>query len=428
MGFGTLADDLKSCFNGPKSWQLEWFTSRQVSLTSNDYSWSGNIYGTADYDNTDDSDVMLIRLDGSPHIFVSFNRKTGINSDTREGGDQVLIHSREGDPSEFGSSKLLAKLGQGMSYEAVINDQVVPIRVERISSDNKGVLNARISVGEQPETVMIKSSFGLCLRPEKMSIGALIQATECANNDKSQQWITDEYGQFRNVAIDGGCLRKDSSSSSIKLGNCSTGAPTKKQFTNFAYDGFTSAIMWWKNGMKVLTLSADKSTVTLKNQNYTNDKLMKRQEWVLTKSDVLSSTFVIQSTKNNLCLEPDTLEEASKIAMKVCSESSLQIWKQDKYGQIRNGLNDNFCLARNRDTPKNPRIAKCSSSPPTMKESFTTFSYNIMDSTLQWKKGGSRTDLTVTAQNEVMFSKRMYTSSGLQSQKWFLNKPSESTR
>ena len=211
MGAGTLIDDIKTCFNAPKTWQLGWFPSREVTLQSNNnYSWSGNIVGTADFDDTNDSDKMLIRLDGSPQIFVSFNRKVGVNAETRQGGDQVLIHSTEGDPSDFGPSKLLSKLGQGMSYEAVINGQSVPIIVEKISSNN-GIQSAQVKIGGQTETIMIKSSSGRCLEPKNMELGTPIQATQCLSNKKSQQWTVDNIGQFKNAAIDG-CLRKDASS------------------------------------------------------------------------------------------------------------------------------------------------------------------------------------------------------------------------
>ena len=426
MGAGTLIDNTRTCFNAPKTWQLGWFPSRQVTLQSNNkYSWNGNIFGTANYDDTDDSEKMLIRLDGSPQIFVSFNRKTGVNSDTRLGGDQVLIHSIEGDPSAgFGASKLLAKLTQGMSYDAVINGQTVPILVEKISSNDQSIQSAQVKIGGQPETIMIRSSSGRCLQPNDMHIGdsRMIQATQCLSSSKSQQWTVDKFGQFKNVANDG-CLRKDASSNSIRLGNCATGTPNKKRLSNFAYDGFTSSMMWWKNGAKVMTLSSDNSSVTLINQNYVKNGNMKRQKWTLVQSDreneISPSKFVIQSMKNDLCLEPANLATGSKIDMKVCTKEPIQSWTYDSYGQIHNDFDYNFCLERNIEDEKYPRIAQCSSSPPTKKQNWTVFAYSLYDSTLKWKNG-SGGELTVTSTNEVIFKKRMFGYLKV-SQEWALN-------
>ena len=108
--------------------------------------------------------------------------------------------------AEFGASKLLAKLTQGMSYDAVINGQTVPILVEKISSNDQSIQSAQVKIGGQPETIMIRSSSGRCLQPNDMHIGdsRMIQATQCLSSSKSQQWTVDKFGQFKNVANDGG--------------------------------------------------------------------------------------------------------------------------------------------------------------------------------------------------------------------------------
>ena len=49
--------------------------------------------------------------------YINFNRKTGMNSETQEGGDQVLITSQGANGRAFAKSTLHAKLSAGGSYE-----------------------------------------------------------------------------------------------------------------------------------------------------------------------------------------------------------------------------------------------------------------------------------------------------------------------
>ncbi len=93
MGFTYGASDAPiMCFNAPKGWQLGWYTNGQETVTT---SWSGKLYGIADYSNIAHTDrVILQMLSDTEEWYVSFNRKSGINSQTQEGGDQVLVHRR----------------------------------------------------------------------------------------------------------------------------------------------------------------------------------------------------------------------------------------------------------------------------------------------------------------------------------------------
>jgi hypothetical protein len=114
MGYSYSSDDgPEMCFNAPKNWQLGWYDDRQTTVSGG---WSGDLIGIADYGDTNDGDTVIAQIPGTTEDwYVSFNRKTGINSGTPEGGNQVLVHKR---PSGlgYGESTLMAKLSIGNTY------------------------------------------------------------------------------------------------------------------------------------------------------------------------------------------------------------------------------------------------------------------------------------------------------------------------
>jgi len=103
------------CFNAPKNWQLGWYVDRQKILNAGSAE-QIQINGVSDYKQTRDGDTILVQIPGGgTDWYVSFNRKDGFNDQTKEGGDQVLVHNR---PTGVGydESKLLAKLDSGGTY------------------------------------------------------------------------------------------------------------------------------------------------------------------------------------------------------------------------------------------------------------------------------------------------------------------------
>jgi hypothetical protein len=108
---------------------------RRFELTSDNYNWSGPIYGIDDYKTmTNDAGIILMRLVSSipegDDIYVSFNKATGINSGTIEGINNVMVHRKE---SATSKSRLLAKLNAGEEYSVSIDGVVVPIMVHSLS-------------------------------------------------------------------------------------------------------------------------------------------------------------------------------------------------------------------------------------------------------------------------------------------------------
>eukprot|EP00816_Leptocylindrus_hargravesii_P009684 CAMPEP_0196803776 /NCGR_PEP_ID=MMETSP1362-20130617/3256_1 /TAXON_ID=163516 /ORGANISM="Leptocylindrus danicus, Strain CCMP1856" /LENGTH=651 /DNA_ID=CAMNT_0042175603 /DNA_START=64 /DNA_END=2019 /DNA_ORIENTATION=+ len=119
MGYSYSSDDAPlMCFNAPKNWQLGWYSDGQKVVTTG---WSGKIYGIADYGGIDhNGSAILVQIPasvygGTDDWYVSFNRQTGINAGTQEGGDQVLLHKRPAGTG-FAESTLVTKLSAGTLY------------------------------------------------------------------------------------------------------------------------------------------------------------------------------------------------------------------------------------------------------------------------------------------------------------------------
>ena len=109
QGYSYSKDESpKMCFNGPKSWQLGWYSDYHVDLSTNNYNWSGDLVGFAEKDNTN---MMIIRIQDATKntdTYVHFNHQIGFNSETKEGRNQVLVstHSRG---VGYGASTLCVK-------------------------------------------------------------------------------------------------------------------------------------------------------------------------------------------------------------------------------------------------------------------------------------------------------------------------------
>jgi len=129
------------CFNAAKNWQLGWYDDRQRIISSGE-TWTGNVYGISDYGNTNTGDTVIVQIpDTSFDWYVSFNRKVGINSGTKEGGNQVLVHKRNKGVA-YGASDLMAKLNAGGTYFSA----PLPIKVNSINlPTNSGF--ASITIG-----------------------------------------------------------------------------------------------------------------------------------------------------------------------------------------------------------------------------------------------------------------------------------------
>ena len=139
----VFSDDRSMCFNGPKNAQLGWYDDRLVDATSG---YDDALYGISDYGTTDSDSKMILKLPngGSDNrdIYVTYNRASGINSQTDEGANQVLVHHRV-PGSGYATSLLLAKLSAGQTYSGASQE----ITAVSISGDS-----AQVVIGAAPPT------------------------------------------------------------------------------------------------------------------------------------------------------------------------------------------------------------------------------------------------------------------------------------
>ena len=270
MGYSYDLDDGPiMCFNGPKTWQLGWFTNRHVTLSSGSFSWSGNLVGFTDYSNTGTDDKMIIRMDASTtDYYVSFNRATGINEGTREASNQVVVHSKSGSADAYGASELLAKLSEGNSYDA----GGTIITFNSVATSNS-VMRASITIGDansptpaptpaptpsapspQPNGFRIKSALGnFCLKPKDTSSDSKILIGTCQSSSDFF-WQYNEYGQIKSQANTSKCLTKRGKKK-LKLVSCTTSGtiPSTELFGYNSWDG----TLFWKKRHMVITLRGE---------------------------------------------------------------------------------------------------------------------------------------------------------------------------
>jgi hypothetical protein len=145
MGYSYSSDSIKMCFNGAKMWYLGWFVdfAEEVDPTVTPL-WSGDLVGVATFSEQLNENVV-VKIETAPDgpqcrdcydFYVAFNRAAGINSNTQEGQNQVLI-TEQGDGQSNAQSLLVAKLNEGMSYTIVdfgaVSGESVTVTVNSIN-------------------------------------------------------------------------------------------------------------------------------------------------------------------------------------------------------------------------------------------------------------------------------------------------------
>ena len=118
QGYSYSEDDTPvMCFNGPKSYQLGWYSQYHVDLPiSGGFNWNGNLVGFAEKSSASWSDKMIVRIiTATTDFYIHFNRMIGMNIGTLEGGDHVLVTSRS-TGVDFAESTLEAMLSANTFY------------------------------------------------------------------------------------------------------------------------------------------------------------------------------------------------------------------------------------------------------------------------------------------------------------------------
>jgi hypothetical protein len=117
MGYSYAGSDTPiMCFNGAKNWQLGWYSDRHSVATPLDSTWQGQLVGVSDYGTSNSTQSVVLQIPTtSLDYYVAYNRNTGINSGTVEGGNQVMITSRSVGTG-YAPSSLVAKLNAGQEH------------------------------------------------------------------------------------------------------------------------------------------------------------------------------------------------------------------------------------------------------------------------------------------------------------------------
>jgi len=146
MGESYNEDDTHMCFNPAKNYQLGWYDDKVVDynpLTHEDAVRTVVVNGVSDYDSNSNGNIV-VRLempDKTQDFYIGFNRKTGINRDTKEDGDQITVVRKEiGLPKEYGMSIKHAALSIGQFHvlEDFNDENNRSIRIKYDSNINNG--------------------------------------------------------------------------------------------------------------------------------------------------------------------------------------------------------------------------------------------------------------------------------------------------
>ena len=156
MGFGYTQDDFpRMCFNGPRSWKLGWYSDRHATFTYNNGATSTiNLIGASNYLSASGNDVVIIKLDASvTDYYIAFNRQSGANSETQEGGDQVMITHKDND-DDYDPSILVAKLNALETYTIDDFDGKgdVQVKVDVINTSGDGFAQITITNATSTES------------------------------------------------------------------------------------------------------------------------------------------------------------------------------------------------------------------------------------------------------------------------------------
>ena len=117
MGYSYGSNNTpRMCFNGAKSWQLGWYSTRHDVFTAPG-TMNYRLVGQADFLATTASDTVILKINSgtATDYYVSFNRQTGNNSQTQEAANQVTIQ-RGGEGNGYAESELVKKLINGGTY------------------------------------------------------------------------------------------------------------------------------------------------------------------------------------------------------------------------------------------------------------------------------------------------------------------------
>jgi Gametolysin peptidase M11 len=164
MGYGsTTIGAPASCFNAQKHFNLGWFEARggvrRLDMTD-DLPWMGYLAFFGDYKVTAMNQPVVINIGSSkPRLFLQYNRKKGINHETRMAADSVVIVRDDGSLAKSSGIQSwfageLKKEGDSWGYAKFHGSYDLSVRLCEITSGPPDVVRLSIILnnGKQKHT------------------------------------------------------------------------------------------------------------------------------------------------------------------------------------------------------------------------------------------------------------------------------------
>lgn len=156
MGYSETKEP-RMCYNAVNNYQLGWYSNISINPTSVDgYGGTFFISGVAGYDPDDTTKYVTLRLEqitSSMDYYIGYNRAEGMNSETKEDGDKVIVFTKNGDIHESKLSWKVASLHVGDSHVIDNYDnsgRFVTITFSNIDDSNAAVVEITPEFSESP--------------------------------------------------------------------------------------------------------------------------------------------------------------------------------------------------------------------------------------------------------------------------------------
>jgi hypothetical protein len=197
--------------------------------------------GVSDYKDSKAKTVLLKLETGTDEdYYVNFNRKSGINQDVREGGDQVLVTRQGENGIGYSESKQVARLSLGGSYE-IPNfgglGRSVYIKVNMINtSTSPGYADVSVEMGCTSDWHCERDVIFACTSSCNRNTNTCEVKAAC-NCDYSCNSLTEDLFQCPSDCLDPQTLETSKANEGVHAGNMfEIQAKREVQITNFEID------------------------------------------------------------------------------------------------------------------------------------------------------------------------------------------------
>ena len=131
-----------------QSWQFGWYADKAETYSATSGATTTyTLGGISTYGSSDNTVLVKVNTASSDDFYINFNRQSGFNSGTVEGGDQVMVIRQGNEGVGYAESELLAKLNANGVYTIAGTDPEVRVTVNSI---NLSANEAEITVTSTP--------------------------------------------------------------------------------------------------------------------------------------------------------------------------------------------------------------------------------------------------------------------------------------